>query len=305
MRSSGGTGSREGTEGTGGTGGTGGTEEAAGRVRAGDTRLRVLLLGGTGDARLLATELTELPGVAVTTSLAGRTADPLLPIGDVRVGGFGGPEGLEAWVREHDVDAVIDATHPFAGRITASAASACDRAGVPLCVLQRPQWVRQPGDDWRPVDSVEAAARVLAAGPWHTALLTTGRQGLSAFAPLVQDRPDVHLVVRSVDPPEPPLPERCEVVLGRGPFDVDEERALMHDWGVDVLVTKASGGSATAAKIVAARELRLPVVLVERPRMPEGVRCVRGVPEMVEWVRGALEDRCGRALHNRGAGQPG
>ena len=237
---------------------------------------RVLLLGGTGEARRLAQRLLDA-GTAVVSSLAGRVADPLLPPGEVRVGGFGGAVGLVGWLQENPVDAVVDATHPFAAGMTANAAEACGLTGVPLLRLQRPGWTAQPGDDWRWVGSLaEAAAAV--AGFAHV-FVTTGRLGLAAFAGL-----EAHCVVRSVDPPEPPLPARTTVVLARGPFTVDEERALMAEHGIDVVVTKDSGGHMTEAKLTAARELGIPVVLVRRPPVPPGVPVVATVEEALAWV---------------------
>ncbi len=238
---------------------------------------RVLILGGTGEARRLATALTD-DGVDVLSSLAGRVADPLLPAGEVRIGGFGGVAGLVAWLREHPVRAVVDATHPFAATMTASAAAAAQAVVLPLLRLQRPGWSAQPGDDWRWVDSLPDAAPAVAG--FGSVFLTTGRTGLGAFAGLTG-----RCLVRSVDPPAPPLPERTTVVLARGPFTVEEELALLREHGVEVVITKDSGGSMTAAKLTAARELGLPVVLVRRPAVPPGVPTVATVEEAVAWVR--------------------
>ncbi|MGY1744139.1 cobalt-precorrin-6A reductase [Blastococcus sp. SYSU D00695] len=235
---------------------------------------RVLVLGGTGEARRLATALVER-GDDVLSSLAGRVADPVLPPGRVRVGGFGGVEGLAQALAE--VDAAVDATHPFAAGITANAAAAAATTGTPLLRLQRPGWTAGPGDDWRWVDSLdEAAAAVRAA---TSVFVTTGRQGLAAFAGL----PGA-VLVRSVDPPQAPLPARCTVVLARGPFTVEEETALMREHAVDVLVTKDSGGSMTAAKLTAARDLGVPVVLVRRPPLPAGVPVAATVAEALTWI---------------------
>ncbi|MCA0144118.1 cobalt-precorrin-6A reductase [Blastococcus sp. LR1] len=242
---------------------------------------RVLVLGGTGEARRLATALVA-DGVDVLTSLAGRVADPALPAGEVRVGGFGGAEGLTDWLRAHPVRAVVDATHPFAAVMTASAARAAEVTGVPLLRLQRPGWSEQPGDDWRWVGSLADAAA--AVDGFSCVFLTTGRQGLGAFAGLT-----AHCLVRSVDAPEPPLPARTTVVLARGPFTVDEELALMREHRVDVVVTKDSGGSLTEAKLTAARELGLPVVLVRRPPLPAGVPTVATVDEALTWLRAGLD----------------
>jgi precorrin-6A/cobalt-precorrin-6A reductase len=236
-----------------------------------------MVLGGTGEARRLATALVGA-GVDVLSSLAGRVADPLLPAGDVRIGGFGGAAGLTAWLQAHPVRAVVDATHPFAATMTASAAVAAHDTGRPLLRLQRPGWVAEPGDDWLWVDSMEQAAAAVAG--WSSVFLTTGRRSLGAFAGL-----RARCLIRSVDQPEPPLPERTVVVLARGPFTVEEELTLMRQHGVEAVVTKDSGGEMTAAKLTAARVLGIPVVLVRRPPAPEGVPVVATVDEAVEWVR--------------------
>ncbi|MEU2618109.1 cobalt-precorrin-6A reductase [Streptomyces sp. NPDC007157] len=229
----------------------------------------VLILGGTTEARELAAALAAYPGVRVTTSLAGRVTRPGALAGEVRVGGFGGAEGLADWLREQHVDALVDATHPFAETITANAALAAARTGVAALVLRRPGWRPGPGDRWHPVASLSAAADLLPRfGP--RVLLTTGRLGLSAFVHLT----DRHFVVRSVEPPEPPMPPHTEVLLARGPFTVAAETALLRENLIDVLVTKDSGGAATAAKLTAARELALPVVVVRRPPLPAGVTAV-------------------------------
>ncbi|OQD57211.1 cobalt-precorrin-6A reductase [Streptomyces phaeoluteigriseus] len=237
----------------------------------------VLVLGGTTEARELAAVLAAHPGVRVTSSLAGRVSRPGALAGDVRIGGFGGAEGLAAWLGEHGVHAVVDATHPFASGITANAATAASAAGRPLVVLRRPGWRPGPGDRWHPVGSLAEAAELLPA-LGRRVFLTTGRLGLAAFAHLTGP----HFVVRSVEPPEPPMPPDTELVLARGPFTVTDELALLREHRIDVLVTKDSGGAATAAKLTAARRLGLPVVVVRRPPLPDGVTVV---PD----VAGALE----------------
>jgi precorrin-6A/cobalt-precorrin-6A reductase len=235
---------------------------------------RVLVLGGTSEARRLAERLVA-EGVDVLSSLAGRVADPVLPPGEVRVGGFGGTAGLAAAL--DGVAALVDATHPFAATMTAHAAAAAAATGTPLLRLQRPGWTEQSGDDWRWVDSLPQAAEAVAG--FRSVFLTTGRQGLAAFAGLTG-----RCVVRSVDPPALPLPGRATVVLARGPFTVEEELALMRRQEVDVLVTKDSGGAMTAAKLTAARELRVPVVLVRRPPLPSGLAAVATVEEALGWL---------------------
>src|SRR3954462_9841752 len=227
---------------------------------------RVLILGGTGEARRLAPALAD-EGVDVVSSLAGRTADPVLPPGEVRIGGFGGGEGVAGWLRGNPGRAVVDAPHPFATAITVPAVRAAADTGTPLLRLQRPGWHEQPGDDWRWVDSLEAAADAVA-GFAHV-FLPTGRMDLGVFAGLTAE-----VLVRSVDPPEPPLPERTTVVLARGPFTVEEELALLREHGIDVVVTRAPGSPRTEAKRPAARELGLPVVIVRRPPLPAGLPVV-------------------------------
>ncbi|WP_399930999.1 cobalt-precorrin-6A reductase [Streptomyces kanamyceticus] len=245
--------------------------------------MHVLILGGTTEARRLAELLAGDAGLRVTSSLAGRVAAPRLPPGEVRVGGFGGAEGMAAWLREHRVDALIDATHPFAEAISFNAASAAATAHVPLLALRRPGWVAGEGDDWHPVGSLEQAARVLPA-LGERVFLTTGRMGLAAFA--VPDLAALWFLVRSVDAPEPPFPARMEVLLERGPFTLDGERELLRTHRIDVVVTKDSGGAATAPKLVAAREAGVPVVVVERPPVPEAVPVAATPEKAAAWLRG-------------------
>ncbi|MFC4564352.1 cobalt-precorrin-6A reductase [Nocardiopsis mangrovi] len=247
---------------------------------------RVLVLGGTAEARRVAGELAADPGVEVTTSLAGRVARPRLPEGAVRIGGFGGAAGLARWLREHRVDALIDATHPFAGTMSFNAARASAAAGVPLVALRRPGWTRVPGDRWIPAESTADAAALLAASEPRTipadgrVFLTTGRTGLAAFAGLTAP----WFLVRCVDPPPGPCPPRMRLLLDRGPFTVDGESELMRRHRIDAVVTKDSGGAATSAKLVAARDLGLPVIVVRRPPAPEGVPVVADPAGAVSWL---------------------
>jgi precorrin-6A/cobalt-precorrin-6A reductase len=241
----------------------------------------VVVLGGTGEARELAARLVERAGLRVVSTLAGRVREPRLPAGEVRVGGFGGPERMAEWLRAEQADAVVDATHPFAERISASAASATQRAGVPLLLLRRPGWTAGDGDDWRWVASLgEAAASLPALG--ERVFLTTGRQGLAAFA-----GSDRWFLVRCVDPPEPPLPARMRLLLSRGPYDLAGELALLREHHIDVLVTKDSGGDQTVAKLAAARVLGIPVVVVRRPAPPD-VTVVATVDEALSWLDSAV-----------------
>lgn len=227
----------------------------------------ILILGGTGEARELA---ARVPAIS---SLAGRVSAPRLPEGEVRVGGFGGVDGLAQWLRDNDIHAVVDATHPFARQITANAYEACARIGVPFLILRRPGFPPQPG--WRWVDSVAEAARNL---PGERVFLTTGRQDLAEFAGCEQ-----WFLARMVDPPEPPLPQRIEVLLSRGPFTVDGELELLRRHRIDVLVTKDSGGDMTSAKLEAARQLGIPVVIVRRPPLPPA-ESVTTVGAAISWL---------------------
>ncbi len=240
---------------------------------------RILILGGTAEARELAASL-HAAGVAVTSSLAGRVSRPRLPAGAVRVGGFGGPPALAAWIAEHRVTAVVDATHPFAERISASAAQACPHAGVPLLRLERSGWTERGGGRWHWVADLDAAAAAIPS-LGRRVLLTTGRQGLPAFAGIES----AWLLIRCVDPPDPPLPPCHELLLDRGPYTVDGELALIDRHGVDLVVTKDSGGGHTAAKLEAARLRELPVIVVRRPaRPPSTVPVVVAADEALAWA---------------------
>ncbi|MFG3043452.1 cobalt-precorrin-6A reductase [Streptomyces sp. NPDC048241] len=247
----------------------------------------VLILGGTIEARHLATVLAARPGLRVTTSLAGRVTRPGAVDGAVRVGGFGGVAGLADWLRAHRVTALVDATHPFAERITANAAESARLTGVPHAVLHRPGW--DLDDDWCSVASLEEAARVVPR-LGQRVFLSTGRLELAAF----RDLTDTQFVIRSVEPPEPPLPPHCELILARGPFSLADELDLLRAHRIDVLVTKDSGGAATAPKLAAARSLSLPVVVVRRPELPAKVRALPDVDGVLDWLAGVIRpgDAC-------------
>jgi precorrin-6A/cobalt-precorrin-6A reductase len=204
-----------------------------------------------------------------------------LPVGEVRVGGFGGAEGMAEWLLAQRADAVVDATHPFAARISHSAAAAARMAGVPLVLLRRPGWTPAPGDDWRWVDDLDQAATLLP-DVGQRVFLTTGRQGLAAFA-----GSPLWFLVRCVDEPDGPVPQRMRLLLSRGPYTRDGEAALMREHRIDVLVTKDSGGAQTEAKLLAARQLSLPVVVVRRPAAPD-VPTVATVDEAVSWLGNAV-----------------
>jgi precorrin-6A/cobalt-precorrin-6A reductase len=236
----------------------------------------VLILGGTAEARALAAALVERK-VPVVSSLAGRVRDPALPAGEVRIGGFGGVAGLVAWLRDRDVAVVVDATHPFASTMTEHAVEASATVGLPLVVLRRPGWPPEPGWVW--ADSLPAAAALLPS-LGKRVFLTTGRTSLSAFADL-----DLEFLVRCVDAPSGPMPRRAHVVLDRGPFTVDGERMLMREHGIDVLVTKDSGGPLTSAKLAAARAEGVQVLVIRRPALPSGVEAVDSVDAALVWLR--------------------
>jgi precorrin-6A/cobalt-precorrin-6A reductase len=220
--------------------------------------MKVLILGGTGEARALAARLHAL-GDAVTTSLAGRTRAPIPPAGELRVGGFGGAAGLANYLEAHGVDRLVDATHPYAGRISGNAIAAAGLAGVPLLRLMRPAWPEPPGANWVHVPSVATAAESLPRAA--RVLVTTGHADLAAL--LAHD--DLELIVRLIEPPEMPLPPHARLLLGRPPYPLADERALMTEQGITHLVSKNSGGPQTAAKLEAARQLGLTVVMVDRP----------------------------------------
>ncbi len=241
--------------------------------------MSVLILGGTSEARRLAA-LLDADGVPVVSSLAGRVSRPALPVGEVRVGGFGGAEGLADYLRSTRVTQVVDATHPFASRISASAATAAGLTGVPLVRLQRPGWAEHPdAGRWAWVPDATAARAVAEAS--RRPFLTTGRQSLTDFAPWA----DRDVLARVVDPPGTCLPDRWTLLLARGPYERDAERILMAEHRVDVLLTKDSGGPMTSAKLDAAADLGLPVVVLERPPPPPGVPLVTSVAEAHRLVR--------------------
>lgn len=230
----------------------------------------VLILGGTGEARELAALLVE-GGTRVVSSLAGRVTTPRLPVGEVRIGGFGGVDGLAAYLRETGMRAVVDATHPFARVISGNAAAACTAVGVPLVRLERPGWSQAPGaHDWHWVNGHDAAAET-AARLGKRPFLTVGRQSLDRFTgPLA----DMLAVVRVVDPLDHPLPELWQILRARGPYSEEGERELMRRHAIDVLVTKDSGGALTWPKMAVATAAGIPVVVVRRPGPPPGVPLV-------------------------------
>jgi len=242
--------------------------------------INVLILGGTTEAVGLAHALAaQRPDLDVTIALAGVTRAPSEMPGYVRVGNFGGAQGLARFLQRQGMKAVIDATHPFAATITQNAVEACTMARVPRLRLDRPQWVLPTDTDVVFVPDVEEAARLVARTSEHT-FLTIGRKHLSAFAGVR----DVKLLVRLIEKPEEPLRlENCTVVLGRPPFDSAHEEALMREYQIDTLVSKASGGGGTRAKIDAAAKIGARIVLIRRPAPPDGDH-VGDVEEALAWL---------------------
>ena len=238
--------------------------------------VRLLLLGGTAEARALASRLH--PDVRVISSLAGRVPDPALPVGEVRIGGFGGVDGLQQWLAESGVDGVVDATHPFAATITTSAATACRALDLPHLLLARPAW---PNGSATVVGSDAEAAEVVAGNGYSRVFVTTGRTGVGAFA-----RVDAWFLIRAVTPPDgDTMPPRHHLLLSRGPYRHDDELELLRLHRIDALVTKNSGGDMTRAKVDAADALGVPVVMVDRPPLPDGVHAVSTLAEAEAWVR--------------------
>jgi precorrin-6A/cobalt-precorrin-6A reductase len=238
--------------------------------------VRLLLLGGTAEARGLAARLH--PDVDVISSLAGRVPDPALPVGTVRIGGFGGVDPMVQWLRDERIHAVVDATHPFAATITANTALACRKLGLPAVVLARPPW---PVGHAITVGSDVEAAGIVADKGYSRVFLTTGRSGTAVFVDAA-----AWFLIRAVTAPDPDtLPARHALVLSRGPYRYDDELHLMTEHRVDALVTKNSGGDMTRAKLEAADAIGVPVVMVNRPALPDGVSTISTVEEAVAWVR--------------------
>jgi precorrin-6A/cobalt-precorrin-6A reductase len=241
--------------------------------------LRVLILGGTADANRLVAAVAKNPGIDAVLSCAGRTENPTPPPIAWRVGGFGDVDGLIDYLRLEKIARVVDATHPFAARMSAHAIRACALANVPLLVLERAPWQCTPGDRWIEVDNIATAPEAIGASP-RRVFLGIGRQYLDVFAA----HPQHHYLVRLVDPPRAPLPLRDpDVIVARGPFDFAGDRAMLIERRIDIVVARNAGGDAAYAKIEAARALGLPVVMVRRPLIPEREK-VEGVADVLRWL---------------------
>ncbi|MEQ8667118.1 MAG: cobalt-precorrin-6A reductase [Rhodospirillales bacterium] len=247
---------------------------------------RLLILGGTTEARQLAERTVARWGddLTVTTSLAGRTRDAMLPAGEVRSGGFGGTAGLAAYLTDEAVDLVVDATHPFAAEISAHAADAAAAANVPRLLLVRPPWTLPEGLEVHRTPDIEGAAFALAALGASTVLVTIGHRGLEGLKRL-----DARLVVRQIETHEAPLPlDNAVRIVDRPPYTLAGELALMRGHGVDAVLTKESGGAATAAKLQAAADLGIPVVMIERPPLPPG-DIADSVDAAMDWIAAQLD----------------
>lgn len=241
--------------------------------------MRILILGGTTEARHLAERLAKREGVGVTLSLAGRTAVPVsIPV-PLRIGGFGGAQGLADYLARKSIHIIVDATHPFAAQISQNAIEAARLANVSLLALRRAAWVEQEGDRWLEVGTMTEAAHALGELPRHV-FLALGRKELAPFVAT----PQHHYVIRSVDPIEPPLAlPHAEYLTMRGPFREAEERALFEARGIDIVVSKNSGGDAAYGKIAVARALGIPVVMLRRPPLPEAP-AVETVEDALAWL---------------------
>jgi len=240
--------------------------------------MRILILGGTTEASGLAKLLAGDRRFRPTLSFAGRTAAPQPQPIATRVGGFGGSDGLARYIKEQAIEAVIDATHPYAPRISANAVVACRRAGVELATLIRPAWKAAAGDNWETAPTAVAAALAIGKNP-RRVFLALGRQELHSFAAIAQH----HYIVRVIDPPQGGRPHNLVLLQQRGPFDFDAELRLLKERKVDVVVSRNSGGTAAYAKIEAARVLRLPVIMISRPVKPAG-HIVRTAEEALAWL---------------------
>jgi precorrin-6A/cobalt-precorrin-6A reductase len=248
--------------------------------------MRVLILGGTTEASELARLLAADSRFDATVSLAGRTANPKTQPVRTRTGGFGGADGLVAWLKQDATQAVIDATHPYADQISSNAVAACERLAIPLASIVRAAWEPQPGDVWIPVASAEAAADALGPKP-RRVFLTLGRLELGAFA----NAPHHHYVARTIDPPgHMALPPDIRLLYDRGPFDRESETALLTREKIEMLVSKNSGGAATYAKIEAAGHLGISIVMIARPNKPRGC-AVESAEAAVIWLQHQLAHR--------------
>jgi precorrin-6A/cobalt-precorrin-6A reductase len=247
--------------------------------------LRALLLGGTSEAWDLAASLAARQDVITISSLAGRVHQPRIPQGIVRIGGFGGVNGLIDFLQAEQIDAVIDATHPFAVRISRNAEAACRELGLPLFAFGRTEWSSTEEDDWHQVTDCDDAAELVDRTAGRV-FLSIGRQELAAFAGCRR----ASFLIRAIENPEPPLPVNHTLLLERGPFDLDHELNLLRTYSIDRVVSKNSGGSGTYAKIIAARMLKIPVVMIRRP-VKHTVEALSSVDQICRAIQGLVDAR--------------
>jgi precorrin-6A/cobalt-precorrin-6A reductase len=242
-------------------------------------RFRVLLLGGTSEAALLAERLASIPDIEATLSLAGRTANPSASPLPVRIGGFGGVAGLAEYLAREGIDLVIDATHPFATRISNNAIAACAANGIPLLAVERPPWTQTSGDRWEEHETVEAAIAALPEAPQRI-FSGLGRQSIAALC----SAPQHHYVIRVIDPVAPPreLPHAI-IVMARGPFRTTDDVALFREHDIQCVLAKNAGGSAAYAKLEAARQLGLKVHMIRRPEIAKRP-VVNSVDDVMAWI---------------------
>ncbi|MBD2294536.1 cobalt-precorrin-6A reductase [Anabaena sphaerica FACHB-251] len=246
--------------------------------------LRVLILGGTGDAAELTASINKITTIEAIASLAGRTREPVAPVGNVRVGGFGGVTGLVEYLQHQKIDVLIDATHPFANHISWNAAAAATETGIPRLLVNRPPWEQQPDDIWIEVENNTEAAAALENQALENQIkrvfLTIGRQEISAFSHLQE----IWFLMRMIDPPNADVVIPPGLMLfDRGPFSLKDEREILTKYNIDTIVSKNSGGNATYPKIIAAREMGIKVVMVKRPPVPPGEQ-VADVESAVKWL---------------------
>jgi precorrin-6A/cobalt-precorrin-6A reductase len=242
--------------------------------------MRLLILGGTSEASALAAALAPRADLTAVLSLAGRTAAPETPVIPHRIGGFGGIAGLSDYLAAERFDAVVDATHPFAAQMSRHAAAACGALALPLAAFTRPPWRPREDDKWIEAPDMPAAVAALGSAP-RSVFLTVGRLSLPAFA----EAPQHHYVIRTIDVPDglARLPDH-RLIQARGPFDAAAEEELMRREGIEVLVTKNSGGAATHGKMEAARRLGLPAIVVQRPARPEGIPVLHNLDAVLDWI---------------------
>ncbi|GBQ09387.1 cobalt-precorrin-6A reductase [Swaminathania salitolerans] len=243
--------------------------------------MNILILGGTPEARLLCNALANIPDIHITFSFAGVTPALHPPGATVRTGGFGGADGLRAFLEAQAIHAVIDATHPFAARMSGNAVAAARLASCPLLRMVRPPWPDPPGRNWHHVPEIAAVPDALGSRP-RRVFLSTGRKETAPFL----DTPHAYLL-RCIVSPDTLLPPHIRILQARGPFSPESERALFRDERIDCLVTKNAGGMAVSAKLEAARDLGIDVIMIDRPPLPPAQEC-HTIGDALIWIQDTL-----------------